>query len=136
MAQFTVIDLPSLAFTMSPAVIRQCHFVSMVLERDAMSIDAARLFLEALHSWGISQQITGAIVVNRTMTYTPMPIGDIGSRLGCPIIGVVPPAIELCAKANQAGSPIVFLEPESTFSTTVAEIALRLSAETVKPMTR
>jgi Flp pilus assembly CpaE family ATPase len=136
MAECTVIDLPSLAFPICPVVIRQCHFVSMVLERDAMSAYAAKVFLEVLHSWGISQQITGAIVVNRSLTYTPMPINDIASQLGCQIVGVVPPAVELCAKANQAGSPIVFLDPESTFSTTLDEMAQRLSADTVKPMAR
>jgi Flp pilus assembly CpaE family ATPase len=136
MAEYTVIDLPPLAFPVSPVVIRQCHYVAMVLERDPMSVDATKVLLEVLHSWGISQQITGAIVVNRTMTYAPMPINDISSQLGCPIFGVVPPALELCAKANQAGSPVVFLDPESTFSTTLAEMAKRFSAETVRPMPR
>ncbi len=136
MAEIIVIDLPSLAFPMSQAVIRQCHFVSMVLERDAMSAHAAKTFMQVLHSWGISQQIAGAILVSRTQTYLPTPINEIAAQLGCSIVGVIPPSIELCAKASQAGMPIAFLEPESTFSTTITELALRLAGDTVKPMTR
>ena len=136
MAEYTVIDLPSLAFGMSQAAIRQCHFVSMVLERDSMSAYAAKNLAEVLHSWGISQQITGAIVVSRTMSYTPTPINDIASQLGCPIFGVVPPAVELCARASNVGTPIVFLEPESTYSNTLTELTLRLAADFVKPMSR
>lgn len=136
MAECTLIDLPSLAFPMCQAVIRQCTFVSMVLERDAMSAHAARLFLPVLHSWGISEQITGAIVDTRALAYTPTPMPEIAAQLSCPIIGVIPPAVELCAKASVAGMPVVFLEPDCTFSNALIELALRLGADTVKPMAR
>jgi len=136
LAECTLIDLPSLAFPMCQAAIRQCTFVSMVLERDAMSAHAAKLFLPLLHSWGISEQITGAIVNTRALAYTPTPMPEIAAQLSCPIIGVIPPAVELCAKASAAGMPIVFLDPECTFSSTLTELALRLGADTVKPMVR
>ena len=61
---------------------------------------------------------------------------EIAAQLSCPIIGVIPPAVELCAKASAAGMPIVFLDPECTFSSTLTELALRLGADTVKPMVR
>jgi nitrogenase subunit NifH len=108
----------------------------MVLERDAMSAHAARLFLPVLHSWGISEQITGAIVDTRALAYTPTPMPEIAAQLSCPIIGVIPPAVELCAKASVAGMPVVFLEPDCTFSNALIELALRLGADTVKPMAR
>lgn len=136
LADCTLIDLPSVAFLMGQAAIRQCTFVSMVLERDAMSAYAAKLFLPVLHSWGISEQITGAIVDTRALAYTPTPMPEIASQLSCPIIGVIPPAVELCAKASAAGMPVVFLDPECTFSSALTELALRLSADTVKPMGR
>ncbi len=136
LAECTLIDLPSPAFLMGQAAIRQCTFVSMVLERDAMSAYAAKLFLPVLHTWGISEQITGAIVDTRALAYTPTPMPEIASQLSCPIIGVIPPAVELCAKASAAGMPVAFLDPECTFSSTLTELALRLAADTVKPMGR
>ena len=128
MAESVVIDLPaaSSGSSMLRTAIRQCHFVSMVLERDATGAYAAKRFLELLHSWGISQLITGAVVVNRTMAMTPMVIHEISAQLGCATLGAIPPAAELCARGHQAGSPVVFLEPESTFSSTVIELTQRL----------
>ena len=126
MAERVVIDLPAANSAMAQTAIRQCHFVSMVLERDAIGVNAAKVFLQLLHSWGISQLITGAVVVNRSMAQTPMVIAEIAAQLGCTILGTVPPAIELCARSHQAGSPAVFLEPESTFSNVLVELTQRL----------
>ncbi len=139
MAESVVIDLPSAnsGSSMLRTGIRQCHFVSMVVERDPTGVYAAKRFLELLHSWGISQLITGAVVVNRTMALTPMVISEISSQLGCATLGAIPPAAELCARGHQAGSPVVFLEPESTFSSTVIELTQRLfeqpSLRSVRP---
>ena len=128
MAESVVIDLPGAnsGSSMLRTAIRQCHFVSMVLERDATGAYAARRFLELLHSWGISRLITGAVVVNRTMALNPMVIHEISAQLGCATLGAIPPATELCARGHQAGSPVVFLEPESTFSSIVIELTQRL----------
>jgi MinD-like ATPase involved in chromosome partitioning or flagellar assembly/CheY-like chemotaxis protein len=128
MAESVVIDLPSgnLASPMLRTAVRQCHFVTMVLERDPTGLYAAKRFLELLHSWGISQLITGAVVVNRTMALTPMVIGEISAQLACATLGAIPPAAELCARGHQAGSPVVFLEPDCTFSSTVIELTQRL----------
>lgn len=128
MAESVVIDLPSAnsGSSMLRTAIRQCHFVSMVLERDPTGVYAAKRFLELLHAWGISQLITGAVVVNRTMALTPMVIHEISTQLGCATLGAIPPAAELCARGHQAGSPVVFLEPDSTFSSTVIELTQRL----------
>jgi len=136
LAEYTLIDLPSPAFAMNQAALRQCTFVSMVLERDGMSAHAARLYLPLLHAWGISEQITGAIVVSRALAYTPTPIPEIAAQLSCSILAVIPPAVELCAKASVAGMPIVFLEPECTFSNALTELALRMAGDTVRPMAR
>jgi len=127
MAERVVIDLPAVTSPMTQAVVRQCDLVAMVLERDPVSVNATRMFLQVLHSWGISQLVVGAIIVNRVMALTPLPISDITSQLGCTIFGVIPPAIELCVRANQAGSPVVFLEPESTLAGVMIGLVQRFS---------
>jgi MinD-like ATPase involved in chromosome partitioning or flagellar assembly len=116
MADRVVIDLLSVASGMTQAAVRQCHLVAMVLECDAASVYAANLFLDVLRAWGISQLATGALVVNRVMAQNPLPMNEITSQLDCTIFGVIPPAIDLCARASQTGSPIVFLEPESAYA--------------------
>jgi Flp pilus assembly CpaE family ATPase len=127
MAERVVIDLPPADSRMAPAAVHQCDLVVLVLERDAVSVHAANAFLRVLRSWGISQLVTGALIVNRVMALTPLPIADMTAQLGCNLYGVIPPAIDLCARANQAGSPIVFLEPESTFAGVLRDVVERLS---------
>jgi pilus assembly protein CpaE len=129
MAERVVIDLPPPASPMTQVVVRQCDFVSIVLERDPVSVHAAKIVLRLLRAWGITQLVTGAIVVNRVTTYIPMPMDDIAPQLDCAILAVVPPAVELCARANQAGSPVVFFQPESTLASVLTEVALRFSGE-------
>lgn len=126
MAERVVIDLPPAASTMIQPAIRQCHFVSMVLERDAGSVHAAKAYQERLHVWGISQLITGAVVVNRSMSQNPLPITDLPAQLGCVVLGAVPPAIDLCTRCHQAGSPAILLEPQATFSSLLTELTQRL----------
>lgn len=126
MAECVVIDLPAATSAMAQAAIRQCHFVSIVLERDAVGVHAAKMFLQVLQSWGISQLITGAVIVNRSIATTPMVINQMASQLGCIVLGAIPPAVELCGRCHQAGSPAVFLEPDSTFSNVLVDLTQRL----------
>lgn len=129
MAERVVIDLPPPALRMTRAVVRKCDFVAIVLERDAVSVHAAKVILRLVRSWGITQLVTGAIVVNRVTTYVPMPMDEITPQLDCAVLAVVPPAIELCARANQAGSPVVFFQPESTLAGVLTDVASRFSGD-------
>jgi Flp pilus assembly CpaE family ATPase len=129
MAERVVIDLPSAAMPMTQVVARQCDFVLIVLERDPVSVHAAKIVLRLLRAWGITQLVSGAIVVNRVTTYTPMPMEEIATEIDCAILAVIPPAVELCTRANQAGSPVVFFQPESTLAGVLTDVASRFSGE-------
>jgi Flp pilus assembly CpaE family ATPase len=131
LAEFCIVDLPPQPSPATQAAIRQAHFVSMVVERDAVSVQSGKVLLETLNSWGISQRVTGAIIVNRAALFAPMPIGEITAQLGCPIVGVAPPASEALVRASEGGAPIVFSEPDSSIAVALAEIAVRVSADTV-----
>lgn len=126
MAERVVIDLPAPSSAMALAAIRRCHFVSMVLERDSTGVHAAKMFLQLLHSWGIGRLTSGAVIVNRTMALTPMVINEIATQLGCTILASIPPATEFISRGHQTGSPVVFLESESTFSNVVIEMTQNL----------
>jgi Flp pilus assembly CpaE family ATPase len=131
MAEFCVVDLPAQPSPVSQAVMRQSHFVSMVVERESSSVRMGKVLLDVLNSWGISQRVTGAVVVNRASLFSPMPIADIMVTLACQVVGVVPPAAEALARANQGGTPIVLSEPEATVAIALSDIATRVSADTV-----
>lgn len=126
LAECVVIDLPATTSVMAQTAIRQCHVVSMVLEREPVSVHAAKMLLRLLQSWGLSRLITGAVIVNRSVSATAMLVKEIASQLGCAILATIPPAIELCTRCDQEGSPAVLLEPDNVFSTVLAELAQRL----------
>ncbi len=127
MADRVVIDLPSPSSPITEAAVRQCDFVVMVMERDPVSVHAAKLFLDVLHSWRISQLVAGVVVVNRVMVQTPAALGEVAGELGCVVLGAIPPAIELCAKAMHSGSPVVLFEPDSTLAGALTAVAWRFS---------
>ena len=70
----------------------------------------------------------GAVVVNRTLLAKAMKLPEIRSRLGCEIVGVVPPAAEACIAAQERGVPLVLHQPHSTAAVNLTEIANRLAA--------
>ena len=76
----------------------------------------------------------GAVVVNRTLLAKAMKLPEIRSRLGCEIVGVVPPAAEACIAALERGVPLVLYQPSSTAATNLTEIANRLAAGEVMAM--
>jgi len=53
------------------------------------------------------------VLVNRAALASPMPLVDIEVQLGIPILGVMPPAADLCAAAQNAHSPLLTFEPDS-----------------------
>ena len=140
MAECIVIDLAPVICPMTQAALRHCHFVSIVVEREPMCAQAGRVLQETLQAWDIHNEVRGAIVVSKfAMTsaasgnYELAP-NDVASAMECPIVGVIPPAGDLCARANHAGIPILVLEPESLFSTTIQDMAQRVMAETAAPI--
>lgn len=131
MADYCVFDLPCQPSPVSQAVIRKAHFTCLVVERDAVGVHAGKALLDVLNTWGISQRMTGIVIVNRAALFSPIPISQISGQLSSPIVGVIPPAAEALIRAQSSGSPIVLSEPESTISVALADLATRVSADTV-----
>jgi septum formation inhibitor-activating ATPase MinD len=87
---------------------------------------SGKVTLELLKSWGVSGGLVGAIVVNRTMVARAMKLHEVRSRLGCEIVGVVPPAAEACMAAQERGVPLVIYEPDSRVAVNLTEMTNRL----------
>jgi DNA-binding response OmpR family regulator len=128
MADYTVIDLPCYASSANQAAIRFCDYVALVLAPELTCVMSGKVTLELLKSWGVSGGLVGAVVVNRTMVVRAMKLREIRSRLGCEIVGVVPPAAEACIAAQERGVPLVIYQPDSTAAVNLAEMANRLVA--------
>ena len=128
MADYTVIDLPCYGSSASQAAIRRCDFVALVVAPELVCVISGKVALGLLESSGVSGGLVGAVVVNRTIAARAMKLREIRSRLGCEIVGVVPPAVEACIAAQERGVPLVIYQPDSVAAVNLIEVTNRLVA--------
>jgi MinD-like ATPase involved in chromosome partitioning or flagellar assembly len=113
MADYIVVDLPSHPCHVSQAAIRNCDIVAVVVERNPNCVAAGTATVELLKCWGISESAIAAVVVVRDALGDFIPPAELASRLGCPVAGVIPAAVELGSAPPKAGTPFSIFEPES-----------------------
>jgi len=140
MTDYTILDLRCHPSAASRAALRCCDAVVLVLEPDPACIASGKAALDLFKAWGISEEVIGAVIVNRAGVIVPTLFGEIlpeiRSRLGCRIMGVVPPALDLCLKALKVDSHLATAQPDLSFVATMTELAHRLasSEEAVEPL--
>ena len=127
MADYTIIDLPCHPSSANQAAIRHCDFVVLVVEPEPTCMVAGKVALELLESWGVGGGLVGALVVSRGML--AVELREVGSRLGCETVGVVPYAAEAVIAAQERGAPLVIFRPDSAAAINLTEIAGRLAAD-------
>ncbi len=126
-AEYVVIDLPCYPSSANEAALRACDVAGLIVAPDAPCIESAKVTLSLLESWGVGRQGVRIVIVNRVGLLTALPLDHIRAELGCEIVGVVPPAIEPCLRAQQSGIPLVLDEPESVAALNLAELTERLA---------
>jgi septum formation inhibitor-activating ATPase MinD len=62
-----------------------------------------------------------------------MPISDIENQLSIPILGLIPPAPDLCASAQNAHTPLVTFDIESLPAMALRDLSRALAAEVPLP---
>lgn len=125
LADYVVVDLPSGLTQANRAVIQSSNLLSVVVEREPVSIESARLVLQVIQSWEAAPQI-GAVVVNRTSLGSSAPMSEIEAQLGVPVFGTIPPAADLCLAAQKANAPLVLFDAESLAASCLQRLAERL----------
>jgi MinD-like ATPase involved in chromosome partitioning or flagellar assembly/CheY-like chemotaxis protein len=98
------------------------RLLALVIERDSICIQAAKMILEAIAVWNDAPQI-GAIIVNRTPLPSSASIAEIEMQLGIPIFGVIPPAPDVCSAAQNARTPLVAFDSESLVAGSMTALA-------------
>lgn len=134
MADYTIINLPCHPSAATQTALVHSDFVTLIVEPEPACVASGQLTLELLRSWGVGRASVGVVVVNRSPLSLPMKLTEIGSHLACDIIGVVPPAADACRRAVELGVPIVLSQPDTTAAISLTEIANRLLADTVVPV--
>jgi pilus assembly protein CpaE len=100
MADYVIVDLPASLSEANRAVIEHSSSMTIVVERDPVCVQAARLMVRAIESWNVAAQPIGAVIVNRASAVCPMPLPEINTLLGWKVLGVISPDADLCIRAQ------------------------------------
>jgi len=133
LADQVVIDLPSLPSDANRAAIQVSECLALVVERDPISLESARLMLQTITSWGSVPQSMGTIIVNRAPVVAPVPIAEFEQRLGIPVFGVIAPAADECIAAQRANRPLVAIGSDSIVNKSLVALA-KVLAQTTEPL--
>ncbi|MBM3890289.1 MAG: response regulator [Verrucomicrobia bacterium] len=125
----TIIELPTQPGAAGEAAIRLCDYVTLVMERDPISLQAARMVLARA-----SGPRVGLVIVNRSPLIEPLGVRETAKELGCDLIGVIPPVADALVNAQRQNLPLVLAEPEGNASAALTDLADRLAAEKVMPL--
>jgi Flp pilus assembly CpaE family ATPase len=126
LADFIVVDLPISLSETNRAVLEDADVWALVVEQDPICVQAAKRILQAMDGL-VATVLTGVAVVNRAGLVAPMPMTSIQSELPVPIFGVIPPAPDLCAAAQNARSPLVKFDADSLAASSLRGLAKAIS---------
>lgn len=125
---YLVIDLPHCFSGVNRAALRATDYFLLVLERDALCLQAAKLMLGALESEKLLPHSTAAVAVSRVPLSSPAELSEVEHELSVPVLGSLPPDADLCLRASRAQTAVVFLDPESLLAASYARLAETLPA--------
>jgi len=131
MADFVILDLPSVLNAGSQGAVPLCHFIALVTEREPCSIASAKVLCEQLQHWKVGGHLVGTIVVNRTIHPITPDFQRIRNEIGSEIVGIIPSAPAACLKAQEDGVPLVLSQPQQDVSTSLSEITKNLANDNV-----
>jgi pilus assembly protein CpaE len=126
LANYVIVDLPASLSKANRAVIEHSGSMVLVVERDPVCVQSARLMARAIESWNTVPRI-GAVIVNRASVSCPMPLPEINTLLGCQVLGMIPPGPDLCLSAQKACAPLVAHHPESLVAGSLSTLAEALA---------
>jgi hypothetical protein len=76
----------------------------------------------------------GAVLINKTPFTEFLTPAEFSRRLGCGLLGVVPPAADLQSDRETDTSPVLS-RPDTPFSQSIEDIARRLNSASVRFLT-
>ena len=134
LADCVVLDLPCWSSQAVAAAVRLSQYVGVVIEREELAVHCGQTVIAQLETWGIGGGQMGAIVVCRSNLAVSLDLGYVQTRMGCPIIRVVPLEGEACCRSHREGSPLVLLQPANEAAKAYVDIANLVAEDRVTPV--
>jgi pilus assembly protein CpaE len=125
LADYVVLDLPCSLADANRAAVESSNRLILVMERDPVCIQSARLMAQAIEAWEGTPQPIEMIVVNRSLLSCPIPLAEVEAQLGFPPLAVVPPGPDICLAAQRAHLPVIAFQPDSLVSDSLIGLAAK-----------
>ena len=129
LADYVVLDLPSWLSDANRAAAEVSSSLVLVVERDPLCVQSAKLMAQAIGEWDGTPQPIGMILVNRAAPNCPMPLPEIETLLGFPALGVVPPEPDICLGAELAHTPLIAFQPDSFVADSLVTLAEKCASD-------
>jgi DNA-binding response OmpR family regulator len=128
LANYVIVDLPSVPSAVHQACARLCDPLLLVMEREATGLAAAKSLVSLLQCWGLERgSLAGVLITKDPMSACVSPV-QVRSELSIPVAGVIPPAAEAVAVSCRRGSPLVVLDQDTLPADSLMRLAERLTA--------
>lgn len=131
-ADFAVMDFPSLWSAAHTTLLPKSHAVVLVTERDDLSLIALERAVTQLRRMGVAQDALLLGVVNRSPSLDAVSKEKLEQVSGIPVAGMVPPAPDICLAAHRAGAPVSVFRHRSAPAGALAAIA-QMAAQVAAP---
>jgi MinD-like ATPase involved in chromosome partitioning or flagellar assembly len=130
LADYVVVDLPSVTGPIHETIVKSSSFVVLVVEPELTAVAAAAARLRQLAAWGAPAPMIKLLVVNRQGAMM-LSLREVENRLERTIDAVAPPAAETLNIAIQYGSPLVVYQADHVTSQNLADFVARLADKPV-----
>ncbi len=128
MGDFVILDLSPSPEPAQEVMIRRSNAVVLVSERDDSSLMSAKMTIGRLNRLGVSSEALSLAVVSKSPAMDAYPAEKIEDMLHVRVLGIVPPAPDVCAASQKAGAPLVLYRPRSAPANILTSVAQRTAA--------
>lgn len=129
MVKTVVVDLGTSLSPLNQRILRDANHVVITVEPSRTALGMARGLLSDMAEMGIAQGRISVVILNRTQSSLQVSWQNAEQILERDIQGVIPPAPELAYQANEAGEPIISLQPEAIVATQFQKLTEKIVAQ-------
>jgi DNA-binding response OmpR family regulator len=123
LADIVLLDLPPFPRIESETALGLSDRILLTMEPTRLGLESAAVMAAYAKAHAGPAAELRVLIVNRAPLTTPVAVRQIQERLGWTVLGVIPPAPDEAARAQQLGSPVVHAVPESSLSQASKEVA-------------
>ena len=123
LARLVVVDLGTGLTPVNLRILQEATQLLVVVDSQRVTLNMARELLSDLNEVNMGQGRTNLVMVNRTQSSLQIPWQEAEQVLGREMMAIISPAPELAFQANEAGVPIIHLQPGAIVATQLNKLA-------------